>query len=82
MTLTIARSDATFGIRSHCRRVYMQLSFFVALFRHEEWAKIRLLGAINQNNILDDLTGCRTGNGGKLRCSQAEPGQDIKSAVV
>ena len=26
-----------------------------------------------QNNVLGDLTGCQAGNGGKLRCSQAEP---------
>ena len=32
--------------------------------------------------VQSDWTGCRTGNGEKLSSSQAEPGQDIKSAVA
>ena len=34
------------------------------------------------DTLQGDLTGCRTGNGGKLSSTQAEPGQAINSAVA
>ena len=38
--------------------------------------------AKNEARVLGEWSGCHTGNGEKVSCSQAEPGQAIKSAVA